>query len=56
MISDSLDNYVLGSAFLKDHYSVYDMDNFKMAIGPVFDFDAPQTNGEVAPVEPSTKE
>lgn len=40
LLNDSLDAYELGAAFLKDHYSVYDLENFKMALGPVFDFDA----------------
>ena len=47
---------MLGSAFLKDRYSVYDLDNFKMALGPVFDFDAPPANEGIEPDESSGKQ
>ena len=33
--------YTVGSALLKDYYAVYDVDNYKMALGRVIDFDAP---------------
>ena len=55
LIHDSIDSYALGSVFLKDRYSVYDMDNFKMAIGPVFDFDAPVSSNDID-TDPTEKE
>ena len=39
---------MLGSVFLKDRYSVYDFDNFKMALAPVFDFDAVTNDSDSA--------
>ena len=44
---------MLGSVFLKDRYSIYDLEQFKMALGPVFDFDAPPANDGIEPDESS---
>ena len=43
LIFNSGDHYRLGSIFLEDYFSVYDIDNFKVGLGKVVDFE---------PVEP----
>ncbi len=35
---------MLGSVFLKDFYSIYDLDNYRMGIAPVYDFDKAASN------------
>ena len=39
LLYNSGDIYRLGHVFLKNYYTVYDIDNFKFALGPVVDFD-----------------
>ena len=39
LIFNSGDHYQLGSIFLEDYYSVYDIDNFKLGLGKVVDFE-----------------
>ena len=39
LLFNSGDHYQLGSVFLEDYYSVYDIDNFKIALGKVVDFE-----------------
>ena len=39
LVFNSGDHYQLGSVFLEDYYSVYDIDNFKIGIGKVVDFE-----------------
>ena len=46
LIYNSNDVYVTGAVLLKNYYSVFDMDNYKMALGKVFDFDAPPPSNE----------
>ena len=38
---------MLGSVFLKDYYSIYDLDNYRIGLAPVYDFDAPAESNEV---------
>ena len=38
---------MLGSVFLKDFYSIYDLDNYRVGLAPVYDFDAPASSNEV---------
>ena len=46
LIKNSGDFYVLGEPLLRDQYSVYDLDDYKMALGKVIDFDAPPPSPE----------
>ena len=41
LLFNSGDYYLLGAPLLKNFYSVYDIDNYKMGLGRVIDFDAP---------------
>ena len=48
--------YRMGDTLLKNYYSVYDIDNYKMALGRVIDFDAPvvpEDDGENSAVDPN---
>lgn len=47
LLSNSGDFYLMGEPFLRYYYSVYDMDNNKIALGRVIDFDAPPVEEEV---------
>ena len=38
LLYNSGDNYKMGSVFLQNYYSVYDLDNFKMALGKTVTF------------------
>lgn len=42
LLFNSGDHYRLGSVFLEDYYSVYDVDNFKIALGKVAELEKPQ--------------
>ena len=44
LLQNSGDFYRMGSVALKDYYSIYDVDNFKIGIGKVFDPNAPVPN------------
>ena len=46
MIYNSNDVYSIGAVLLKNYYTVFDIDNYKMALGKVFDFDAPPPSNE----------
>ena len=50
LIYNSNDVFVIGAVLLKNYYSVFDMDNYKMALGKVVDFDAPPPKEEPDPV------
>ena len=45
LIKNSGDYYILGDTLLRNYYSVYDMDNYKIALGEVVDFEAPVSDG-----------
>ena len=51
LIYNSNDVYVTGAVLLKNYYTVFDIDNYKMALGKVFDFDAPPPSNEPDPAE-----
>mmetsp|Transcript_32892 Transcript_32892/g.40665 ORF Transcript_32892/g.40665 Transcript_32892/m.40665 type:complete len:285 (+) Transcript_32892:804-1658(+) len=46
LLFNSDDHYRLGSIFLEDYYSVYDIDNFKVGLGKVVDFEAVDPHDE----------
>ena len=39
LLFNSGDHYTLGSIFLEDYYSIYDIDNYKIGLGKVVDFE-----------------
>jgi len=45
LIKNSGDYYIMGDTLLRNYYSVYDLENYKMALGEVIDFEAPFSNG-----------
>lgn len=40
LMFNSHDQYIAGSIVLKDYYSVYDVENRRIGLGPIFDFEA----------------
>lgn len=46
MVYNSGDWYILGEVFLRDYYSVYNIDHSRMGLGKVIDFDAPYREPE----------
>lgn len=46
LLFNSGDHYLLGSIFLEDYYSIYDIDNFKIGLGKVVDFEPVDQNDE----------
>jgi len=41
LLFDSGNVYMIGAALLKDYYTVFDVDKFRIGLGKVIDFDAP---------------
>lgn len=45
-LQNSGDHYRMGTLFLEDYYSIYDIDNFKMGLGRTVNFEPPATKEE----------
>jgi len=41
LFKSSRDSYIMGDTLLRNYYSVYDLDGYRMALGKVVEFDAP---------------
>lgn len=54
LLTNSGDYYLMGAPFLRYYYSVYDMENNKIALGRVVDFNAlPESDDPNGAVDPS---
>ena len=53
LIYNSNDVFTIGAVLLKNYYAVFDVDNYKMALGKVVDFDAPSPSDESDTVDPA---
>ena len=51
LMFNSHDKYIAGSIVLKDYYSIYDVENRRIGLGPIFDFE-PDNEEEVIPDAP----
>lgn len=55
LLYNSGEYYRMGAILLKDYYSVYDVDNFKMGLGRVVDFDYVEpVDGPIVPSDDET--
>lgn len=56
LFKSSGDFYIMGDTFLRNYYSVYDLEGYRMALGKVFEFDAPLLIPDIVDPSPTTSE